>query len=95
MDFIQWIFIILIGLYVLNRFIPKKGITNITIEEAKGKFKDKTVQFIDVRSPGEYRANHRKPFKNMPLPNLRSEIVKMDKNKEVVVICQSGWTRIR
>ncbi|MBU5466255.1 rhodanese-like domain-containing protein [Virgibacillus sp. MSJ-26] len=90
MDIIQWIFIILIALFVINRFIPKKGITNITVQEAKDKFKDKSVQFIDVRTPGEYKANHRKPFKNIPLSNLPSQVDKLEKDKEVVVICQSG-----
>lgn len=90
MDIIQWIFIILIALFVINRFIPKKGITNITVQEAKDKIKDKSVQFIDVRTPGEYKANHRKPFKNIPLSNLPSQVDKLEKHKEVVVICQSG-----
>lgn len=90
MDIIQWIFIILIALFVFNRFIPKKGITNISVQEAKDKFKDKSIQFIDVRTPGEYKANHRKPFKNIPLSNLPSQVGKLEKDKEVVVICQSG-----
>lgn len=71
-------------------FLPKKGISNITVQEVKNKLHDKHVQFIDVRTPGEYLVNHRKPFKNIPLSNLQSEAGKLDKNKEVVVICQSG-----
>ncbi|MEH7223656.1 rhodanese-like domain-containing protein [Bacillus sp. JJ1566] len=90
MDMIQWIIIILLALFVFRRFIPTKGITNITVQEAKDKFKDKSVQFIDVRTPGEYKANHRPPFKNMPLSNLRSTVDQLNKNKEIVVICQSG-----
>src|SRR5690625_6793578 len=87
---IQWALIIGIAWFILQRFIPVKGIAHISTQEAKDKFKDKNVQFIDVRTPGEYKANHRKPFQNIPLSNLASEAGSLDKEKEVVVICQSG-----
>ncbi|WP_068672199.1 rhodanese-like domain-containing protein [Oceanobacillus sp. Castelsardo] len=90
MDIIQWIFLIIVIAFLINRFMPVKGITNISVQEAKDKFKDNKVQFIDVRTPGEYKANHRKPFENIPLSNLGNKIDKLDKEKEVVVICQSG-----
>lgn len=90
MDIIQWIIIILIIAFLASRFMPVKGIMNINVQEVKNKFKDNNVQFIDVRTPGEYKANHRKPFKNIPLSNLASNADKLDKEKEVVVICQSG-----
>ena len=90
MGIIESILLILIIVFLVNRFIPVKGITNISVQEAKDKFKDNNVQFIDVRTPGEYKANHRKPFKNIPLSNLASKTDSLDKEKEVVVICQSG-----
>jgi rhodanese-related sulfurtransferase len=90
MDMIQIIIFILITAFVLRCFIPVKGVTNITVQEAKDKFKNNNVQFIDVRTPGEYKAIHRQPFKNIPLSDLSSKATKLDKNKEVVVICQSG-----
>ncbi|EHL78629.1 rhodanese-like domain-containing protein [Bacillus smithii] len=90
MDILQWIIIALIAAYVISRFIPTKGITNITVQEAKDKFKDKNIQFIDVRTLGEYKANHRPQFKNIPLSDLPTKANKLDKDKAVVVICQSG-----
>ena len=90
MEILQWVILALVILFFVNRFMPVKGIANISVEEAKGKFKDNKVQFIDVRTAGEYRANHRKPFKNMPLSNLNNKIDKLNKEREVVVICQSG-----
>ncbi|WP_339226661.1 rhodanese-like domain-containing protein [Oceanobacillus sp. FSL K6-2867] len=90
MDIIQWIIVIIIAAFLINRFMPAKGITSISVQEAKSKFKDNEVQFIDVRTPGEYKANHRKPFKNIPLSNLPGKMNTLDKEKEVVVICQSG-----
>lgn len=95
MGTVEWILIVIIVAFLVYRFLPVKGITNISVQEAKNKFKDNNVQFIDVRTPGEYKANHRKPFKNIPLSNLPSKIDKLDKEKEVVVICQSGMRSAR
>ncbi|WP_085993135.1 rhodanese-like domain-containing protein [Oceanobacillus senegalensis] len=90
MGVIEWIILILIIGVLVNHFMPVKGISNISVQEAKNKFKENSVQFIDVRTPGEYKANHCKPFKNIPLSNLASKLDKLDKKEEVVVICQSG-----
>lgn len=92
---IQWILIIAIAWFLLKRFLPGKGITNISTQEAKNKFQDKNTQFIDVRTPGEYKRNHRKPFKNIPLSTLAQHSQKLDKDKEVVVICQSGMRSMK
>lgn len=88
------IFVVLIW-FVFSRIMPVKGVENITASEAKKKIKDKNVQFIDVRTPGEYAAYHRKPFVNIPLSHLAREVDRLDKEKEVVVICQSGMRSMR
>lgn len=90
MDIVQWIIILFLAVILISRIILVKGIMSISVQEAKNKFKDNKVQFIDVRTAGEYKANHRKPFKNIPLSNLASSLDKLDWEKEVVVICQSG-----
>ena len=95
MDIIQIIILVLVVVFIATRFMPVKGITNITVQEAKDKLKDHQVQFIDVRTPGEYKANHKKPFKNIPLSNLASQTGSLDKEKEVVVICQSGMRSMK
>lgn len=95
MDTIQWIILIIFIAFMVSRFMPVKGVTNINVQEAKDKFKDNNVQFIDVRTPGEYMANHRKPFKNIPLSALGSKADELDKEKEVVVICQSGMRSVK
>jgi len=79
----------------MSRFIPVKGVNHITVQDAKAKFKDKKIQFIDVPTPGECKANHRKPFKNIPLAQLANQTKKLDKNKEVVIICQTGMRSMR
>ena len=50
----------------------------------------KNKQFIDVRTPGEFRGNHIQGFQNIPLNELAQKASHLDKNKEVIVICQSG-----
>lgn len=86
---VQWIIFAFIILFVLKQFLPIKGVENITVQEAKDRVSNKKVQFIDVRTAGEYNAYHQNPFKNIPIQQLRSTD-KLDKTKEVVVICQSG-----
>ena len=95
MGIIEWILLIIIIAFLVNRFMLAKGILNISVQEAKSRFQDNSVQFIDVRTPGEYKTNHRAPFKNIPLSNLANKIDKLDKEKEVIVICQSGMRSVK
>ncbi|GIO28701.1 rhodanese-like domain-containing protein [Ornithinibacillus bavariensis] len=90
MELNYWLLAIVIVILIVTRFIPVKGITNITPTEAKEKFKQKNVQFIDVRTPGEYTRNHQLPFRNIPLYELTQRVNELNKTKDVVVICQSG-----
>lgn len=46
--------------------------------------------FIDVRTKDEFNSNHIRNFNNIPLSNLPNHLAKLDKQKEVYVICQSG-----
>ncbi|MFQ3543943.1 rhodanese-like domain-containing protein [Halobacillus rhizosphaerae] len=93
--FIQWVIIIGVAWFVFSRLLPAKGISNISTQEAKNRLKEKQVQFIDVRTPQEYRSNHQKPFKNIPLAELSTRTSELDKNKEVLVICQSGMRSMK
>lgn len=68
-----------------------KGVTNISTTELKSKLPDNNNQFVDVRTPGEFRGNHIKGFTNIPLQQLSERAEReLSKDKEVVVICQSG-----
>ncbi|WP_283153645.1 rhodanese-like domain-containing protein [Guptibacillus hwajinpoensis] len=82
--------IVIAGWFIYKKVGPGKSVTSITSEEAKRKFGDRNVQFIDVRTPGEYKGQKVKQFKNMPLNELSKRTKELDSNKEVVVICQSG-----
>ncbi|WP_449538933.1 rhodanese-like domain-containing protein [Ferdinandcohnia sp. Marseille-Q9671] len=90
MDYINYILFALIVIFIVQRFIPTKGIRNITTAELKSELTKKEKQFIDVRTPGEFKGYHIKGFKNMPLHQLSQKANELSKEKEVVVICQSG-----
>ncbi|MYL32191.1 rhodanese-like domain-containing protein [Pontibacillus yanchengensis] len=90
-------YVILIGIiwFVISRFMPVKGIANTTPAEVKNRTKEKNVQFIDVRTPREYKTNHQKPFKNIPLGDIATRSSELDKDKEVIVLCQSGMRSMK
>ncbi|WP_342430294.1 rhodanese-like domain-containing protein [Neobacillus sp. FSL H8-0543] len=91
MDYINYVFIALIILFMVYRFMPTKGVRNISTAELKNELKDKNKLFIDVRTPGEYKGNHIREFKNIPLNLLAQKAEKeISNDKEVIVICQSG-----
>ena len=86
----EYIIIAIIVLFVALRFMPTKGIKQISTDELKRELTDKNKQFIDVRTPGEYKANHIRQFKNIPMNQLSGKTDTLSKDQEVVVICQSG-----
>ncbi|KAA6461469.1 rhodanese-like domain-containing protein [Bacillus cereus] len=84
------IYIVLIGWFMISRFLPVKGVKNISTKELKAELKKKNNLFIDVRTPGEFRSNHIHGFRNIPLNELPQRANSLDKQKEIIVICQSG-----
>ncbi|WEG12125.1 rhodanese-like domain-containing protein [Pullulanibacillus sp. KACC 23026] len=89
-----WLNIVIIALIVLflvKRIMPVKGVKSISTTDLKGLLKDVNKQFIDVRTPGEFKAKHIREFQNMPLNTLGQQAQQvLSKDKEVIVICQSG-----
>lgn len=90
MEYINYAIFALLLLLLIKRFIPVKGIRNISTSELKSELNDNKKQFIDVRTPVEFNGNHIKGFKNIPLHQLAQKSKGLAKDKEVVVICQSG-----
>lgn len=69
----------------------QKEIAQVSVTDAKQAMEDKKdAQFIDVRTPEEYAGGHATGAKNLPLDNLDAELTKLDKDKPVYVICQTG-----
>ena len=73
--------------FMFWRMKPAKGTKTITTDSLKEILNDKDKVFVDVRTPGEYKARNIRQFKNIP---LGSDFSKLPKDKEIVVICQSG-----
>lgn len=49
-----------------------------------------TPVLIDVREPWEYTADHAKNAKNIPLSKLQQREREIPRDREVLLICQSG-----
>ncbi|WP_044336892.1 rhodanese-like domain-containing protein [Rossellomorea aquimaris] len=90
MDFIGAIILaVLIFLFLMMKK-PGKNIKQISTAELKPLLGDTDKQFIDVRTPGEFKQNHIRQFKNIPLQSLKQNAHTLSKDKETIVICQSG-----
>ncbi|TQS75762.1 rhodanese-like domain-containing protein [Ornithinibacillus gellani] len=87
---IKWIIILLFVGIVISRILPAKGVDSRTPQEIQTMLEDKDIQFIDVRTPGEFAQLHQKPFRNIPLAELSKRMGELDQDKEVVLICQTG-----
>ena len=81
------ILIVVIIAFFAWRMMPTKGVRDISTSQLKEIVNDKDKVFIDVRTPREFKGRNIKQFKNIP---LGSDFSKLPKDKEIVVICQSG-----
>lgn len=90
MNIILWIVLILVLLFFGSRMLPVKGVQQVRPEQLRSSLKNKHIQFIDVRTPEEYRANHIKQFNNIPLHALRKSTHDLKPDQPIVLICQSG-----
>ncbi|MCT2345094.1 rhodanese-like domain-containing protein [Bacillales bacterium AN1005] len=91
MAYLNYIVLALLLFFLMKRVLTIKGVNNITTKELKKELNNKNKQFVDVRTNGEFRGNHIKGFKNIPLHQLAQVAGKdLSKEKEVIVICQSG-----
>lgn len=76
--------------FAYRSFAPVRGIKTITTAELKSELNKNGKQYIDVRTPNEFQANRIKGFKNIPLHELQKRANELSKEKEVLIICQSG-----
>ncbi|RDI04502.1 MBL fold metallo-hydrolase [Flavobacterium sp. AG291] len=62
----------------------------IDIESFKTMLNEDNIHIIDVRGENEYKAGHIKGSENIFVGNLEENIGKIDKNKQILIHCQSG-----
>lgn len=91
----EWIFIVAMIGFIAWRMMGSKNVPSINTQDLKNVLQDGSKQFIDVRTPAEYKGRHIKQFKNLPLNTLPNQLAKLDKEKETIVICQSGMRSSR
>lgn len=70
--------------------VSQAGIKQVSVSDAKQSVDAKDAQFIDVRTEAEYAAGHAPKAINFPLDALEKDFAKLDKDKPVYVICQTG-----
>ena len=68
----------------------RSAVNEITPVEAKARTQQAYAQFVDVRTPEEYKAGHPSRAINIPLSELASSLDRLEKNEPVYVICQTG-----
>lgn len=69
----------------------RKEIAQVSVREAKKLLEEsQDAQFIDVRTPEEYAGKHAAGAINFPLDKLETELSRLDKDKPVYVICETG-----
>lgn len=84
------IFALVVFAVCQNIALSRTGIKQVSVEQAKQAVEKANEQFIDVRTVEEYKNGHAAKAVNMPLGGLEKELAKLDKNKPVYVICQTG-----
>lgn len=67
----------------------KKAFESVTPEQAK-EISDQGAYFIDVREPHEYKTGHAPSAVNVPLGLLDRRLGSLPKERDILVICQSG-----
>ena len=71
----------------------KKGeVQLVTVEEMQSLLELEDIQLVDVRTPEEYKEGFIENFQNIDFlsPTFEEDIVKLDKEKPVILYCRSG-----
>ncbi|NGY84857.1 rhodanese-like domain-containing protein [Bacillus megaterium] len=80
----------LLAWFLASRFIPPKGVQMITTAELKRRLKQSGVQYIDVRTPMEFRSFHLPGFRNIPLHELAARARELSKEKKWWSFAKAG-----
>ena len=75
MEYMNYVIFALIILFFMQRFLPTKGVRELSTKDLKKELNDKNKQYIDVRTPGEFKARHIPGFKNIPLQQLTQKVI--------------------
>jgi rhodanese-related sulfurtransferase len=75
----------------ITRLFTGTRVNDVSPVEAQKKLSQKPKPYLlDVRQPEEYRTVHISGAKLIPLGDLRSRMNELPKDREILVVCQSG-----
>jgi 3-mercaptopyruvate sulfurtransferase SseA len=66
-------------------FTPVKSINNEAAKKFMAEQPEGAYTLLDVRQPGEYEGEHIPGAKLIPLPDLKDQLSRLDKQKPVLV----------
>lgn len=76
--------------YVIENIISE-NIKTVHFEDVQRYLQDNSSVFLDVRTKAEFeKLGNIKGSLNIPVDELRNKVQEIDKNKKVIIVCQSG-----
>ena len=87
-----------VGIEAVRGFVLSEDFTGkmntveqTSVAEARAATASGEVQFVDVRNPAEYANEHAENAVNLPLNSLSRKIDRLNPEKPIYVLCQSGY----
>ncbi len=92
MDWLQYVLLGLVFLWLFLRLKPVPGLQNINAETLREKMrKREKIKIVDVREPHEFQSGHIKGAVNIPLGRISYVAKKeLSPDEEIVLVCRSG-----
>ncbi|WP_100371839.1 rhodanese-like domain-containing protein [Bacillus sp. FJAT-45037] len=87
---IQGLLMVFVVWFIFKRIMPAKGVRQITTADLKSEMNRNDIQLVDVRTPMEYNGRNIKKATNIPLNEIKQRQGEFKKDREIMVICQSG-----
>ncbi|WP_051412201.1 rhodanese-like domain-containing protein [Halonatronum saccharophilum] len=75
---------------MLDFLFGKSNVENISAREVESRLKKEDVLLLDVRTRREYKEGHIPNSLNIPLAELKGNLNRIDKDKDIIAICASG-----
>lgn len=90
-DYIFWGIVALSILYlVFRKWQDSTLFKNISPAELKEMMEKEKPVVVDVRESWEYKGGHLPGARSLPLSTFQNQYDKLDKERTIVVVCQSG-----
>lgn len=92
MDWLQYVLLGLVVLWLFLRLKPVPGVQNINAETLREKMrKGGKIKIVDVREPYEFQSGHIQGAVNIPLGRIAFVARKeLSPDEEIVLVCRSG-----